>query len=270
MKKLILVGITLISLSALAQTPKSIKLNKGQTIIAKNESVVDIDLGMGKMNSNNNSQFEIKVIDENINAYILVFTPKKIKMTMEGIQSMSFDSDNPDDVNSEIGQTLAEKLNVPDTIVLEKTTGKITPLHENKSDEKPSGNSMISGTQNQNQTALDAFLIIPKDIKIGNTWKDSTTSKGITTKRNFTWVGLNHDTADIKINSTMTGTTEQEMQGMPMTISIDVTSTEMRKVNINTGMVINTSNDSDMKNTLESMGGMTMTTKMSSKTNYNN
>jgi hypothetical protein len=68
----------------------------------------------------------------------------------------------------------------------------------------------------------------------------------------------------------MTGTTEQEMQGMPMTISIDVTSTEMRKVNINTGMVINTSNDSDMKNTLESMGGMTMTTKMSSKTNYNN
>jgi hypothetical protein len=129
---------------------------------------------------------------------------------------------------------------------------------------------MISGTQNQNQTALDAFLIIPKDIKIGNTWKDSTTSKGITTKRNFTWVGLNHDTADIKINITMTGTTEQEMQGMPMTISIDVTSTEMRKVNINTGMLINTSNDSDMKNTLESMGGMTMTTKMSSKTNYNN
>ena len=69
MKKTILFSLMLISASAFAQTPKSIKLTKGQKITAKTAMSMDMDLGMGTMKTDNNTDFEIKVIDENAKSY---------------------------------------------------------------------------------------------------------------------------------------------------------------------------------------------------------
>ena len=122
---------------------------------------------------------------------------------------------------------------------------------------------------NQNQGVMDAFLVIPANTKIGNSWSDSTVDKGLTTKKTFKWISTDKDIATIKVNSTILGSTEQEMQGTSITMGMDLSSTETRTVNTKTGQVIKVVNDSDVKMTMESMG-MTMSSKVVTTTEYSN
>lgn len=269
MKKTILFSLILISASAFAQTPKSIKLTKGQKIAAKTAMSMDMDLGMGTMKNDNNTEFDIKVIDENEKSYIITYTPVKIKISVDGMgQSMTYDSDKPEDRNTEIGKTASEKLNVSDTLSLDKLTGEVKKLNENKSDEK-SGGGMFAMSNNQNQGAMDAFMVIPANTKIGDTWTDSKLEKGLTTKKSFKWMSTDKDIATVKITGSMSGSMEQEMQGMTVNISIDLSFNETRTVNTKTGQVIKVVNDGDMKNTMESIG-MTMSSKILTTTDYSN
>ena len=269
MKKTILFSLILVSANAFAQTPKIIKLTKGQKITAKTAMSMDMDLGMGTMKTDNNTDFEIKVIDENAKSYTLTYTPVKMKMSVDGMgQSMTYDSDKPEDKNTEIGKTASEKLNVSDTLILNKLTGEVKQLNENKSDEK-SGGGMFAMSNNQNQGAMDAFMIIPANKKIGDSWVDSTVAKGLTTRKTFNWVSTDKDIATLKVTGSMYGSMDQEMQGMSVTITLDLSFNETRTVNTKTGQVIKVVNDGDMKNTMESMG-MTMTSKILTTTDYSN
>ena len=270
MKKTILLGLILISANTFAQTTKSIKLSKGQTIAAKTAMTMDMDLGMGTMKTDNNTIFNIKVIDENAKSYILTYTPTKMKMTVDDGkgQSMSFDSDKPEDKYSEIGQKAGARLNVTDTLSLDKLTGEVKSLSENNKGDN-SGSGMFSMSTNQNQGVMDAFLVIPANTKIGDSWSDSTFEKGLTTKKTFKWISTDKDIATIKVNSTILGSTEQDMQGTSITMGMDLSSTETRTVNTKTGQVIKVVNDSDVKMTMESMG-MTMSSKVVTTTEYSN
>ena len=269
MKKTILFSLMLISASAFAQTPKSIKLTKGQKITAKTAMSMDMDLGMGTMKTDNNTDFEIKVIDENAKSYTITYTPVKMKMLVDGMgQNMTFDSDKPEDKNSEIGQKASARLNVTDTLSLDKLTGEVKSLSENNKGDN-SGSGMFSMSTNQNQGVMDAFLVIPANTKIGDSWSDSTFEKGLTTKKTFKWISTDKDIATIKVNATILGSTEQDMQGTTITMGMDLSSTETRTVNTKTGQVIKVVNDGDIKMTMESMG-MTMSSKVVSTTEYSN
>jgi hypothetical protein len=269
MKKTILFGLILVSANAFAQTPKSIKLTKGQKISAKTVMSMDMDLGMGTMKTDNNTDFEIKVIDENAKSYTLTYTPVKMKMTVDGMgQNMTYDSDKPEDQNTEIGQKASGRLNVSDTLLLDKLTGEVKPLTD-KSNEAKTDGGMLAMSNNQNQGVMDAFLVIPANTKIGDSWSDSTVAKGLTTKRTFKWISSDKDLATIKVTGTMLGSTEQEMQGMSVTMGMDLSFSENRTINIKTGQVISINNDGDMKMTMEQMG-MTMSSKIITTTNYSN
>jgi len=260
----------MVSATAFAQTPKAIKLTKGQKMSAKSSMNMDMDLGMGTMKNETSSDFSIQVIDENPKNYTITYTVNKMKIAVDGMgQSMSFDSDKPEDRNTEIGQTASAKINMPDTFLLNKTTGELVPLNDDVKNEKPSGGGMFAMSNNQNQAAMDAFLIIPANIKVGDSWSDSVMVKGLTTKKTFKWVSTDKDIASIKITGTMTGSVEQEAQGMTINVSMDMTFNETKTVNTKTGQVIKTTNDADLKNTLESMG-MTMNSKIITTTEYSN
>ncbi len=270
MKKTILFSLMLISASAFAQTPKSIKLTKGQKIAAKTAMSMDMDLGMGTMKNENNTETTISVIDENPKGYTLAVTINKMKVSVDGMgQSMSFDSDKPEDRNTEIGKSASTKLNVPDTMILDKITGEIKPLNDNVKEEKPAGGGMFAMSGNQNQGAMEAFLIIPANVKVGDSWSDSSIVKGLTTRRTLKWLSLDKEIATIKVTGSMTGSVEQEAQGMTMSINMDMTYNETRTVNTKTGQVIKINNDADLKNTMETMG-MTMNSKIITTTEYSN
>lgn len=269
MKKTILFGLILISANSFAQTTKSIKLSKGQKIAAKTTMSMDMDLGMGTMKTDNNTDFNIQVIDENAKTYTITYTPVKMKISVDGMgQNMTYDSDKPEDQNTEIGQTAGARLKVTDTLLLDKLTGEVKPLTEKSSGEKPGG-GMFAMSSNQNQGVMDAFLIIPANTKIGDSWSDSTVAKGLTTKRTFKWISTDKDIANIKVTGSMFGSTDQEMQGMNVTMGMDLSFSETRTVNTKTGQVIKVTNDGDMKMTMESMG-MTMNSKIITTTEYSN
>ena len=116
---------------------------------------------------------------------------------------------------------------------------------------------------------MDAFLVIPANTKIGDSWSDSTVEKGLTTKKTFKWISTDKDIATIKVNGTILGSTEQEMQGTSITMGMDLSSTETRTVHTKTGQVIKVVNDGDVKMTMESMG-MTMSSKVVTTTEYSN
>jgi hypothetical protein len=198
----------------------------------------------------------LNVIDENEQSFILTNTMTKMKMEMEGMgQNMNFDSDNKDDRESEIGKTISEKLDIPDTFLLNKSTGVCQLLNE-KTDEgesKSGGLSFMAG-EKDGQGPADAFLIIPSDKKIGDNWEVTTTNKGLTTKKKYTLKSIEQSSATLEISGTTTGTVEQEVQGMAMNMTMDTKVKGVMKVNIQTGLVIESSSDMDMNNSMDMMG----------------
>ena len=266
MKRLFFGILTLTGTVAMAQNSSSLKLNKGQQIKVSTSMNMDMDLGMGTMKTDNNSNALITVLDEKGNDYVITFTVTKVKMSMDGMgQSMSFDSEKAEDANSEVGKSVSPKLNIPDTLLLNKTTGIAKPLHDDAPKEEK--NALMAGLQGQNSGPSDAFLIIPAGKKTGDSWTDSITVKGLQTKRTYNWISSDKDIATIKVKGTMAGNVEQEVQGTPMTMSIEMNYNETRTVNSKTNLVLSVSNDADMKNTLDGMG-MTMNSKILTNTTY--
>lgn len=269
MKKIILLGLILVSFNVFGQTPKSIKLTKGQIISGKISSSVDMNFGMGTMKTDNNTNISIKVIDEDATSYTFTYTLTKIKMSIDGMgQSMTYDSENPDAKSEALGEKVSEKLNVPETFILNKLTGVVKPVNE-KSEEKKDDEGMFGLPNTQNQGAMDAFLIIPANVKMGGSWTDSTTLNDISTTKNFKWVATDKDIATIKVSGSVSGSTEQEIQGSKTPISLNFTFDETRSVNIKTGQVIKVVNDGKMETTLESMG-MTMNSTLNALTEFSN
>jgi hypothetical protein len=253
MQKLILLSLIFASLNNFAQTPKAIKLTKGQTITGKQSTSVDMNFGMGTMKTDNNTEMKLKVIDENENNYTVTITMTKIKMSADGMgQSMTYDSENPDEKSAELGEKAAAKLNIPETYILDKYTGKLTPAKEEIAEESDGGMFAMPG--NQNQGGMEAFLVIPANLKIGSNWSDSVTVNDLTTVKRYKWISADKDIATIQVTGSMAGSSEQEIQGSKMPMSIDFNYSETRTVNTKTGQIIKITNDGTMETTLESMG----------------
>lgn len=254
MKKTILMGLAIASLHAFAQTPRNITLTKGQIITGKSSASVDMNFGMGSMKTENMSEVKLKVIDEDVkkNNYTVTITMTKVKMSVDGMgQSMTYDSENPDEKSAELGEKAAAKLNIPETYILDRNTGKLNPVKKTEEEEE---NDLFAMPGNQNQGTMDVFLVIPANLKVGGSWTDSFTVNDLTTIKNYKWVSTDKDLATIKVTGSMTGSSEQEIQGSKMPMSLDFNYSETRTVNIKTGQMIKVINDGTMETTLESMG----------------
>ncbi len=258
MKKILSVALLIACFNNInAQYAKKISLRKGQTISCATKTNTDTEMSMGSMKNDISTVAILSVIDENEQSYILTNTMTKMKMEMEGMgQNMSFDSDNKDDRESEIGKTVSEKLNVPDTFIVDKISGSCQ-LKNSKTEEGGSsmsaGISMMAGDKD-NQGPSDAFLIIPSDKKIGDSWDVTITNKGLTTKKTYTLKSIDQTTATLQVSGTTTGTVEQEVQGMTMNMTMDTKVKGQLKVNIQTGVVFESNSDMDMNNSMDMMG----------------
>ena len=258
MKKLLSAVLLISSIHANAQYTKSISLKKGQTIVCNTKTNTESEMGMGNMKNDINTAAELTVIDENETSYILTSTLSKMKMEMEGMgQNMSFDSENKEDRESEMGKMIGEKLNSADTFSLDKSTGSIKLLNK-QNDEAASGSgggmSFMSGGDKDNQVAGDAFLIIPSDKKTGDSWNVTTTNKGLTTSKTYTLKSVENTTATIELSGTTIGTVEQEVQGMTMNMTMDSKFKGIIKVNTQNGNVMEATNNADLNNSMDMMG----------------
>jgi hypothetical protein len=192
-------------------------------------------------------------------------------MNMDGMgQNMSFDSEKPEDKDSEMGKAMGDKIKKVDTYTLDKKTGKTTKIKKEGGEEEAGGMAGMFSIGEENGGTDGAFFIIPADKKIGDSWSESTTSKGITISKTFTLKSISQEVATIDVVGTITGTKEQEANGMTMSITMNNKFTEQILVNTNVGLVTKTNNTTEGTNSMDMMGQqMEMTVKSNTVTTVN-
>jgi hypothetical protein len=271
MKKLLAIVLIACSTASQAQYFQPIQLKKGQQFVCASSLNTDTDMGMGTMKSNISSKQNIRVIDENEKSYILALSLSSIKMDMDGMgQQMSYDSEKPEDKDSQIGASMSDKLTTVDTFSLDKKTGLITKISQTKEVEG-GGMTMMSSDGNANLSINAAFFVVPMSKKIGDTWNytDSLQTTGITTTKTFTLVSRDKNIATISYTGKSVGTISSEVQGMSMTANIDSKLSGEFQVNLENGSVIKTTDDIDGTTAMDMMGqNMNMTTKARTITSF--
>lgn len=266
MKQFFLFAMTLmLTGSILAQSSGKLMLKKGQTIGTQVNVNTDSDLGMGTMKNSMMMGGQLVVTDENDTHYTLSQTMKKCKLEMDGMgQTMSYDSEK-DPKDSELGKSVAERLDVPVLYLVDKKTGMMKPL-----DEKAAGGGgmgMIGAGEGPGSD--NTFLVIPADKKPGDSWTTKVTNKGITVSNTYKWVSTEGGIAKLQSEGTMEGTIEQEMNGMTMNVTMSTKSKGEILVNPSTGCVSRFTSDADVNSTIDMMGQqMPVTSKTSNVSVY--
>ncbi len=256
MKKILPLVCILSTAITFAQTPKSISLKKGQEININSTASSNTDIGMGMaMTSSTTVQNKLIVIGEDANNYILTNTTTKMKVDMDAMgQSQHYDSDKPEDKDSEVGKNVADQINVPDTFLLNKQTGLATATKASSDEASGNAASLMGEGSNKKQGTEDAFLIIPSNKKTGDSWETSSTVKGITSKKVYTIKSIDKKMAVITAKESTEGTAEQEMQGMTANVTTNVKSDVEITTDISTGLVSNRTITAEVNDIIEFNG----------------
>lgn len=261
-----------------SQGNNGIKIQKDRVILATSVSSSEMDMGMGmQMKTSNNTSNKLLIIGEDAAAYQLSNTLTKIKTEMDFMgQQNNFDSEKPSDMESETGKAMAAQINKPDTLTLEKLTGKA--IRNKKNDASmPEVNEAnpLAGLMNSMNSSADvqvvenAFFIIPAGKKTGESWSDSLSDKSMKSKRVFTIKSIEGNTATISYSGTIDVTGTQEIQGSEVAITMNTKLSGEIMLNPATNLVSKRTMNSDISGSIEMMGqAMPVTAKVEASFTY--
>ena len=270
MKKIIFTVLAFSSTQVFAQKKMMVQLKKGQVIHAASNINMDMEMMMGMQMKNATSmQNKLVVIDETDSTYVLSNTLTKMSASMEAMgQQNAYDSEKEADRNSDMGKAMGKNLNIPDTVIISRLSGLPVFLSEKKPVNVDEGAPMsglmeMFGSSNSDQTISNAFFILPADVKVGDKWADSSLDKGTKSTRFYEVTSIKNGLAKIQLTGTVSGTTEQEIQGNSMTLVNNTKLSGEIMVNINNMLVTERMLTADTEGSMEVMG---QTMNMNSKT----
>ena len=159
------------------------------------------------MNTNNTSKSTFTFNDDLNDKYSVSYIMNTMKLETEGMgQSSSFDSENQNDKNSQIGETISGMLNVDELYYVDKKTLESTK--QNPNEESKSGMMGGLGVLSNNSNIIEQiFLKIPANTAKGSVWNDEKTEKGLTTKKTYKVISIENKIATLEITGTISGTT---------------------------------------------------------------
>jgi hypothetical protein len=276
MKQFILPVILLLSINAGAQ---KINLAKGKQIVITSTADQEMEMSsMGMQMKNNSSStavVEVKSVDNA--SYTTTYKLTKMKISMEAMgQQNSYDSEKPEDKDSEIGKGMGGKIGQETKVMVDKNSGKSTVEKtdtdkKDEPEENPFKGMMDSfGAADEGTTVESAFFVIPAGKKVGDVWRDSTINNKIKEVKTYTFRSLNGNEANISLFSTMDGTSSVEAQGMQMDLTVSAKSEGLVIVDTKTSLVKKRTSVTDVTGSIETMGqSMPMTSKVTAVINYN-
>ena len=226
MKKIVVVFLSFISLSAFSQSPSGkIVVKKGQHFIveSKSDGVITQEM-MGQsmeMTLKNSTTINTEIKDIKNNNYTITQTLTSIKSTFSGMgQDKSFDSDKKEDMDSEAGALYKDKFNVPKEVVITNEGINVTATDTSKSGKAEGANPMAEMMEmmggGQDNVAGALFLVIPAGKKAGDTWADSTSNEGVKMKRTYTLNSIANKEASVTINGVLDINKTMQVQGMDL------------------------------------------------------
>lgn len=279
MKRIFLIALIAAYSSAIAQ-PVSGKLvfKKGQTYevyTQLNRSSQQEMMGQS-MESNVSSATvaHLAVDDANSQNATLMNSMKRIKFDMSFFgREESFDSDNADDMKSDIGKMMSDALNAKYALTLDPS-GTIVSVKEDENKKKNKGNEQAAGmmamfTGNMGTGLPKAgdpsiFRIFPnKEVAKGESWTDEVKDDNGTRKTVYTLTDITDKDILIDFDENSTLDIKQEMMGQSATVSVKAKSNGKIVLDKATGLLKQKTFVTNSEENI-SAGGMTMpsTSKM--------
>ncbi|HSN62257.1 MAG TPA: DUF6263 family protein [Ferruginibacter sp.] len=262
MKK-ILLSLTLFA--GIAVNAQKITLTKGQQITISTSTLQDIDMtGMGMQMKNNTTTTSIlEVKGDDKENYTTSFKVSKMNLTMDMMgRQQSYDSDKPEDKDSEMGKAVADKIGKEVAVLINKKTGKaslenktgVSP--EKKADTNPLMDGMMDafGSAEEDASVETIFFLIPAGKKAGDTWMDSSSNKGMKEVKTYTFKSINDGIANIAMFATMQGNSTMETQGMQMDITLSAKTEGEILVDSKSSLVKKRSSVMDLTGSMDVMG----------------
>jgi len=198
-----------------------------------------------------------------------------LNMDMMG-QQTSYDSEKPEDRDSEMGKAFSEKIGKQVSIIINKNTGKATYEKiegEPKNEEEANPLEGIIGSLGSSTDDISVeniFFVIPKGKKPGDSWIDSSSNNKMKEIKTYTYKDTDGTTATIGLFSSMEGSSTMEMQGMQMDISIFAKTEGEIQTNTKTSLVKKRSSVMDLTGSIEVMGqSVPISSKAIVSINYN-
>ena len=250
-------------------------LNKGQQIIITSSNSMDAEMGMG-MNMKNDlvQQNTLVVTDVNEKTYTVnnTLTRMRFSGSMAG-QDVNFDSDKKEDLETEIGKSVKDKIGKTIIATIDRSTGKVSVQVTEITDTKMEDNSlqgMLSGNQgNDEENISSAFFIIPAGKKPGDSWLDSTSADKMKSVMEYKYIALEKEFATISIKTNTEGTNTIDANGMQFDFRMNSKAASEIIVNMNTSLVQKRNATADINGNIDMMGqSMDITSKASSNSEY--
>ncbi len=266
--KLSIFLLLLSSLSVYAQKPTgSIKLSEDQGLIIQMTSQGNINQEIGGQSMETvftgSTRKELIVNKKLEDSYRIGFKTSKLKMnvSMMGNEISKFDSD--DEQNKGGSQSLqGNEINKTKNLLLSKKgfcisldSATVTNgTDKEKADPVSQMMKQMLGEKTDESLVSSCFMLLPENIKQGDTWQDSTKTESISTGLSYQWDSTVNNIAVIRVTGKMNVNTVVNAMGSEANISLISDISETRKVDITNGIIRFRKNTSQMRGTIDLMG----------------
>ncbi|MES2850622.1 MAG: DUF6263 family protein [Bacteroidota bacterium] len=207
--------------------------------------------------------FEVK--DKKESNYKVASTITKLIASANAMgQAMSYDSEKKEDTASELSKALKDKINVPVEMEM-NDEGKVVSAKKDTAANNKQGMGDMLGSIGADETAItdDLFLLVPKNIKVGDTWSDSVITDGLKTYRDYTVKSLQGNDATLTLSGKQVMNKIMENMGMEMTMTMDSKLTGEIVVDTKSSIIKQRSLTADGTGSMDVMGqSVPMTTKV--------
>lgn len=266
MKQLLLTGLVALSLPALAQTGNKIKFNKGATLEVSTQLTTTTKLEVmgqsmetkatsgvtqtymvtGASNGNTTMEHHLSRIQFNANSGMG--------------QDISFDSDKPEDKNSEIGKQLQKTLASKYVMTVDPYGMVVSVKADSASTSGSDGAAMLLsqidvGTDVPKAGDATIFKVLPNHpVKKGESWTDSSSNESGKRVVNYTVSNITPTEVILTYTENATLQTTQQVMGFDTKISSTSTGTGKVVVDKATGLLKEKTDNVDSKENIEAQG----------------
>ena len=201
------------------------------------------------------SIFNIEVKDVTDAGYSLSNTLKSLKSSTSQMgQEMTFDSEKKEDMEGPVGTALASSIHVPMPVMITKKGDVVPDKNAKKSDDKSMITRSIATYEATGYGSQMAFLAIPANAKVGDTWSANHDTKDSKMTTNYTIKEINGDVVTLSLAGTTSNDVTMENNGMELEIKTSGKFTGEQKVNSKTGVVQSSTTVTDASGTVGAMG----------------
>ena len=261
-----------------SQATGKIVLSNGQKINVQSNVSIEASLSPGMeltSTSVSDNMLEVKNTTEKGYTISSTITKLKVNMNMMG-QSTNYDSENKQPPASDIEKALAEKMNKPVDVVIDKATGEalVGKKTDKKADDADDSNPMegmlnMFADNTDDAVVSGAFELIPAGKNTGDNWADSSISKETKTVRNYTLKSLSGNEATIQVDAVTNSTNKLDLQGMEIEFKSETKTSSEVITDIKTGQVKKKTTQSNITGSFQLMGQeMPITAKATSTSTY--